>query len=391
MALLAFLSALSACGGSARGSGDIVVGGIGSYTGKLAPSFGGSRQVLRAWAASVNAAGGIRGHRVRLVLADDRGDPALAQQLVTRMVTRDHVVAIVGESSDVDAVWAPYVSQMGIPVVGGSPANVAFSVNADFFPSGASGIAALYGAEQFALRNGPRFGFLGCAGTQLCGLSLPAAYEIAAASGAKVTYADSVSASATDYTADCLALRQAGVQSYILATDSVTSVRVAAACRAQGLTAKVVTTDGAVTRAWTKTTALNGALSAELDFPFVDTSVPATRAYQQALATYAPDLGPLAGPGASYAWVAGKLFEAAVAHSPAGNVSAASVKTGLYALHGETLGGLAPPLTYQRGQPTFISCYFTLGISAGRFVEPNGLRTTCLPAEIVRAALRRIR
>jgi branched-chain amino acid transport system substrate-binding protein len=385
------LLAAAGCGGRATSSDDIVVGGIGSYTGTLAPSFGGARQVLQAWAASVNAAGGIRGRHVRLVLEDDRGEPALAQQLVTKMITRDHVVAIVGESSDVDSIWASYVTKQGVPVIGGSPANIAFSIYSDFFPSGASGIAAIYGAEQFALQNGPQFGFLGCSGTQLCALSLPAAFEIAKASGTKVAFGDNVSASATDYTADCQALRQAKVESYLLATDSATSLRIAAACRTQGLTAQIITTDGAVTRSWAKAPAVDGALSAELDFPFVDTSAPATRAYQTALAKYAPDLGDLAGPGASYAWVAGKLFEAAIAHAPPGPITPATIKTGLYALHGETLGGLAPPLTYRVGQPSFVSCYFTLGVSGGAFTEPNGLRTTCLPPAIVAAALKRIR
>lgn len=382
---------VGACGGKAANSNDIVIGGLGSYTGTLAPSFGGARQVLEAWADSVNAAGGIRGRHVRLITADDRGEPALAQQIVAKMITHDHVVAIVGESSDVDAVWSSYVTQKGIPVIGGSPANVSFSIDADFFPSGASGIAALYGAEQFALKDGPDLGFLGCAGTQLCGLSLPAAYEIAKASGAQVAFADNVSSAATDYTADCAALREKNVQAYVLATDSVTSLRIAAACKAQGLDAKVVTTDGAVTRAWAHAPAVDGALSAELDFPFTDTSVPATRAYQAALAAYAPKLGSLSGPGASYSWVAGKLFEASIAHAPAGPITPASIKAGLYALDGDTLGGLAPPLTFTANQPSFVSCYFTIGVSGGAFTEPNGLRTTCLPQSVVKAALKRIR
>lgn len=380
----------AACGAARANAGDIVVGGIGSYSGRLAPSFAGARQVLLAWAKSVNAAGGIRGHHLRLVVEDDHGDPARAQQLVARMVERDHVVALVGDSSDVDSVWAPYVHKKGIPVVGGSPANVPFVLDANFYPSGANGIVGFYGAEVAARTYGERFGFLSCAGTELCGLSTVAAYQLAAASGVRVAYGDTVSSTANDYIANCLALKRSSVQSYLLVTDSATALRIAATCRTQGLAAPVVTSDGAVTRAWLKEPAVDGALSAELDFPFVDTSVPATRAYQQAVATYAPDLGDGAGPGASYAWVAGKLFEAAVAHAPPGPLTPATVKDGLYALQGETLGGLAPPLTYQRDRPTFIACYFTIGVSAGRFTEPTGLRTACMPPDIVTKVIRYI-
>ena len=51
---------------------------------------------------------------------------------------------------------------------------------------------------------------------------------------------------------------------------------------------------------------------------------------------------------------------------------------GLYALHGETLGGLAPPLTFQHGKHS-VNCWFVMGIKGGAFTTPNGLRTDCEP------------
>jgi branched-chain amino acid transport system substrate-binding protein len=52
---------------------------------------------------------------------------------------------------------------------------------------------------------------------------------------------------------------------------------------------------------------------------------------------------------------------------------------GLWALRGETLGGLTPPLTYAAHQPTPpITCYFVMRISGGRWAAPNGGEHRCL-------------
>jgi hypothetical protein len=43
------------------------VGAIGSYSGAFAANQGGIPSVLAAWASSVNAAGGINGHKVKVI------------------------------------------------------------------------------------------------------------------------------------------------------------------------------------------------------------------------------------------------------------------------------------------------------------------------------------
>ncbi|HMC38377.1 MAG TPA: hypothetical protein VKI19_01865, partial [Acidimicrobiales bacterium] len=96
--------------------------------------------------------------------------------------------------------------------------------------------------------------------------------------------------------------------------------------------------------------------------------------------------GNLLGPNAFYAYVSGKLFEKAVSAIPSGTaITAASIKTALYTLKNETLGGLAPPLTFTSGQPDLVNCYFVFGQSAGQFTTPSGLSTTCAPAPLVSA------
>jgi branched-chain amino acid transport system substrate-binding protein len=118
-------------------------------------------------------------------------------------------------------------------------------------------------------------------------------------------------------------------------------------------------------------------------FPYGDTSVPNDKAFHDALQQYAPDV--INNPqnfseNDAEDWAAGMLFVAAAQAGHLGdNPTAAQVKQGLYALHGETLGGIAPPLTFTPNQPTVVKCYFVMGINNGQFTTPDGLKTFCQP------------
>ena len=53
---------------------------------------------------------------------------------------------------------------------------------------------------------------------------------------------------------------------------------------------------------------------------------------------------------------------------------------GLYALQGETLGGLAPqPLTFTQGKGTEVTCYFLANIKNGKLTASNGAKPLCKP------------
>ena len=49
--------------------------------------------------SEINAAGGVLGKPIELLFEDDRGEAAEAAQAVTKLVTRDHVVALIGENA----------------------------------------------------------------------------------------------------------------------------------------------------------------------------------------------------------------------------------------------------------------------------------------------------
>jgi branched-chain amino acid transport system substrate-binding protein len=90
-------SAGGASGGSSSPSG-IPVGVIGSFTGTQAASTAPARPAIEAWAASANAAGGLDGHKVNLIVMDDGGVASTALADVRQLIEKDHVVALINDS-----------------------------------------------------------------------------------------------------------------------------------------------------------------------------------------------------------------------------------------------------------------------------------------------------
>ncbi len=360
------------------------IGTVGSYTGPEASSLGKVGEVVDAWAKWENAHGGINGHQIHLINMDDKSDPATSLSDVQSMVQNDHVIAIVAENSIVDAAWASYVQAQGVPVIGAAIFNSVYGTNPDFFPMGTNSIAATYGELALAKSQGKtKFGLFYCAEAAACAQAVPLFKSLAPSLGMTLAYSGKVSAYASNFTAQCLAAKAAGVDSATSGTDSLTATRIAANCAQQNYNPAWVAQDGTVTAAFLNTKALDGALTVQPVFPYSDTSVPNDKAFHDALEQYAPDV--INNPqnfseNDAEDWTAGMLFAAAAQAAHLGdNPTPAQVKQGLYMLHGETLGGIAPPLTFSSGQPTVVKCYFVMGVSQGKFTTPDGLKTFCQP------------
>lgn len=385
---------VAACSSSSKSSGGsgtgastgadtpIPVAEIGTFSGPQAASQAGEKSVAQAWASWVNAHGGINGHQVKLYVADDAGNAATSLAVTKNVIANDHVVAII-DGSNFDAVWGPAAAQAGVPVLGGNSFDLSFLTNPDFFPAGANAVAVNYGLMSNAKSHGTKFAYLYCAASPICAQNAPIFKQIATQLDMTVDISQSVPEASADYTPQCTTLKESGVSSYSFIDASNFVLKLVETCAAQGLKAPLVTLGGTLTPDWLKSSATDGILSAEGNFPFVDDSNAATQEFQAAIKQYAPNIGALMGSTSANQWVGGKLLEAAVKASPSGSVTAASIKTGLYSLKDETLGGLAPPLNFTKGQTARINCYFTLGISNGKFVEPNGLKTSCAPDSLV--------
>ena len=117
--------ALTACAGDQAGdSNEIVIGEYGSLTGTTATFGISTRNGIDMAIDEVNAEGGVLGRQVRVIVEDDQGRPEEAQTVVTKLITSDQVVAVLGEvASSRTLAAAPVAQQNGIPMVTPSSTN----------------------------------------------------------------------------------------------------------------------------------------------------------------------------------------------------------------------------------------------------------------------------
>jgi branched-chain amino acid transport system substrate-binding protein len=130
-------SQLTACNGSSGNGGsnsnEILVGEFGSMTGSTA-TFGQSTHsgVMMA-VEELNAAGGVLGKKVKILLEDDQSKPEEAATAVTKLVTQDKVVAVLGEvASSRTMAAAPVAQQNKVPLISPSSTNPKVTQLGDF-------------------------------------------------------------------------------------------------------------------------------------------------------------------------------------------------------------------------------------------------------------------
>lgn len=126
--ILVLASCSSKCGTS-----EICVGEYGSLTGKDA-TFGISTQNGVAMAVdAVNKSGGLLGKQVRVIVEDDQGQSEQALTVVTKLITKDQVIAVIGEvASGNTLAAAPFAQKSGVPMISPSSTNIAVTQKGDY-------------------------------------------------------------------------------------------------------------------------------------------------------------------------------------------------------------------------------------------------------------------
>ena len=90
------LALLAGLGLSPAAQAEVRIGASVSATGPAAFLGDPEAKTLEMLVEELNAAGGINGEEIKLVLYDDGGDPNKARTFATRLVEDDEVVAIIG-------------------------------------------------------------------------------------------------------------------------------------------------------------------------------------------------------------------------------------------------------------------------------------------------------
>jgi branched-chain amino acid transport system substrate-binding protein len=367
-------------GGPASGTGGsssatkapIVVGFVGSLSGIGGPTLIPARDGWVAWQKMVNARGGINGHPVQLLVGDDGNNESRALAIARDFVENKGAIAISSGSASVSAL-AKYSQGRSLPVVGSVPGSPDWNQTPMLFPP--FGTQVGWGAAQLAKNAGvKKVATVYCVESGTCKYADDAFVAAAKAEGLQVVYQGGISITQPDYTAECLQMKSAGAELVYPVTENSSSVRLAQSCSRQGFRPTWEVAGG--TDAMTKIPEYEGAISAEPAFPwFVRSGSPAVDEYVQALQKYAPNLLSSGVDSQAWGWVSAMLFEKAAANV-SDKPTSQDILNGLWAMKGETLGGLdagGVARTFTRGQPTpDVSCVFGATIRGGKWEAPQG-------------------
>lgn len=368
--------------GSTSAAAPLVIGVMGSFTGVASGSTADAKVLAQDWVSATNASGGINGHPIQAIYLDDLNTPSTALTNAQQLVNQDHVKAILDLNDDQESTWAKVPDAAKVPVIGQAESPT-FGTDPNFYPTGTTVEPLIWGELKAAtLAKVNKVGALYCAEIASCSETVPLITAVGKPLNISLAYSAKVSSSAASYTAQCLGAKGAGANGATVVAASNTALNVAASCATQGYKPVWVTTAGEMTTPWLQQSAVNGAIGDVQDAPWFDDSIPATKAMQAAIAKYSPSVtsGSAFGAVASVGWATGVVFGAAAeaAHLTPSSPASALV-TGLDTIKNGTFGGLTPPLTYTAGKPTQVPCSFIAGISNGKWTEPNGLKTVCMP------------
>ena len=290
----------------------VIVGNVGTYSGPVGSSVADLPQGVQVWARWINDRGGLNGHPVKFVVADDGGDPARHRALVQQMVETQGAIALVGDGEVVTgASSVDYLTSKGIPVIGNEGGSDWFYSSPTYFTHVSTGQtywrAVASSVAQVAEAKGKlKWASMTCTEATTCGDAdrIWNAEGEMKAQGLQPVYRARSSLAQPDYTAECLNARNAGAEVFTLVMDASTVTRVAASCARQGYHPIITEVAASSKTEHAADPNLSGGLIASLGlFLWTDSSTPATAEFQAAMKKY---LGKVPGAGHAAGWAAAR-------------------------------------------------------------------------------------
>ena len=370
-----------AAGGRPVVSRPVVIGSVGTLSGPVGAAMQGGPLAVRVWAKALNAAGGLGGRAVQVVVADDGADPFRYQAIVRELVEHKEVVAFVSNMAAFTlAAGRAYLEQKRVPVIGGDLTSAMWNESPMFFPQAGGEQALVWGMVANGAATGKRrFGSLACRESEGCTHAdhywFDEGWVVQA--GMEPAYRARISIAQPDYTAECLTAQRAGVEVLAVVADGATARRVAVSCARQGYRPTLSIAGPAVDERLAgagATDALDGTLGTVVTFPYVLHDTPATEEFRTAMSRFGT--GEPLSAAAAQGWVSAKLFERAAAGVEP--LTSEGVLQGLWALSGETLGGLTAPRTFVReGKNPDVRCFFVMKLAGRAWSAPRGDDLIC--------------
>ena len=359
----------------------LTLGSIGTESGVLGNLMRPIFEAAKAWAGDINARGGLAGHPVRLLFGDDTGDPGKALALVRRMVDQDGAVAFYAlHGLQTGQALGSFLEERRIPAIGMCSCTEGSATSPMMFQVGTSTDPGLAWAHMLALTTltpKRKLSVLYCRETPACKNIRDGIVKFQGQAGITVVHEAQVTVTQPDYTAEILAARNAGAEAIVMATDNASVIRGIRSAHRQNYNPTFV---GQVATAEDRFLSVGGAdvEGTVIGASLVPWQSPRFSDYVAALDRYVP--GAIKGNLGQVVWAGGKLMEVIAARFGP-NPTKDDFLAGLFALRGETLGGMIPPLTYVEGKGSALTnvCTIPLLVTGGRFVAPGGDKFSCAP------------
>ena len=359
----------------------VLVATVGTYSGPAGATLGGYLEGVQLWTRSVNSRGGLNGHPVTLITYDDGGDPARFRAELRDAVENRHIQAFIQLSAPLTGHTAvDYLEQVKVPVVGLSGGELFGYDSPYLFPQMPVGAELYYAiaastAQQAVPKGLTKLGMLYCAEAQACVDAYDHVAKYAPDLGLKFVYQAKTSLAQPDFTAECLAARNAGAQIVLVISDSNSLGRIAASCARQSWHPQFATGHSIPQDRHKDDPNLDGLISASAIVPYFRTGTPGTDEFHAAVAQF--NKGADISVALVQGWTSGKLLERAGTHMSEPPTTAA-VLSGLWSIKHDTLVDLTIPLTFGEGQkPVPQSCWYNVAIVKRQWVSVDNFVQHC--------------
>jgi branched-chain amino acid transport system substrate-binding protein len=287
------------------------------------------------------------------------------------------------QDGSLNAGYADYLKEKNIPVLGGSIFTLdPWVSNPMFYPQGITAIPNITALVDVAKAAGyKKMGSLACSEAAQCAAANSLVKGLANKGGVDYVYGGLVSSTAPDYTANCLAAKDAEADILMLLVATAdTGRKISDDCARQNYKPAWILPGAAIGAGYLKSNSFNNTFNAAGVLPWFSKD-PAMKDFKAAMKKYTDtDLDESDEPmTADDAWVSGLMLQKAVELSGATGVpTTADILSGLAKFDNETLGGLAGGLTYTNLDDKNQRCYFTIEIKKQKFTLPEGSTPACV-------------
>ena len=353
---------------------------MGSLSGPVGSALIPGVRAVQVWVKHVNARGGLNGHEILLFVYDDGTDPARHKAQVQEAIEQKKVVAFVYNAEGITGGSSvAYITSKRVPVIGSEGTGPWFYESPMYFPQQPHAdflyISNMYGAAGVLVPAGKtKLGTITCE-VQRCADADQTWGKTASKAGFGHVYRGRASIAQPDYTAECLAARNAGAQALMVILDPTSISRLALSCARQGYHPTFATLASLAVDRFKADPNLDGMYATSPLFPYFQSGTPATDEYRQALRAYDEKAEPSVG--LATGWVAAKLFEKAAAIMPEPPTSEA-VLQGLWSIRQDTLDGLTMPLSFLENKPAPPQiCWYDIEITQSAWRSTDGYKSHC--------------